>query len=147
MTPTRTNRWWAERYNVNKAWIFNGNNGNLNNNNVNNTNRCQAVAILPIFLYYAFILMAEVLFFALLLSVMFDTRRNKRYGRDSMDFEMNWPPLLVRLMRELMQRTFRILHNYTFLTSIPKWREIFATEFAGRIIDHILCDTLKPWIE
>ncbi|MBR6831616.1 MAG: hypothetical protein IKM58_06020, partial [Tidjanibacter sp.] len=50
-------------------------------------------------------------------------------------------------MRELMQRTFRILHNYTFLTSIPKWREIFATEFAGRIIDHILCDILKPWIE
>ena len=44
-------------------------------------------------------------------------------------------------------RTFRILHNYTFLVSIPKWREIFATEFAGRIIDHILCDILKPWIE
>ena len=42
-----TNRWFAERYNVNNAWIFNANNGNLNNNNVNNTNRCQAVAILP----------------------------------------------------------------------------------------------------
>jgi hypothetical protein len=49
VTPTRTNRWWAERYNVNNAWIFNGNNGNLNNNNVNNANRVQAVAILPIF--------------------------------------------------------------------------------------------------
>ena len=91
--------------------------------------------------------MTEVLFFALLLSVMFDTRRNKRYGRDSMAFEMNWPPLLVRLMRELRKRTFRILHNYTFLVSIPKWREIFATELVGRIVDHILCDTLKPWIE
>ena len=42
-----TNRWFAERYNVNNAWIFNANNGNLNNNNVNNTYRCQAVAILP----------------------------------------------------------------------------------------------------
>lgn len=42
-------RWFAQRYNVNNAFIFNGNNGNLNNNNVNNTNRCQAVAILPIF--------------------------------------------------------------------------------------------------
>ena len=38
-----TNRWFAQRYNVNNAWIFNGNNGNLNNNNVNNGNRCQAV--------------------------------------------------------------------------------------------------------
>jgi hypothetical protein len=88
--------------------------------------------------------MTEISFFVLLLSVMLSTRKNKRYGRDSMAFEINWPPLLVRLMRELMQRTFRILHNYTFLTSIPKWREIFATEFAGRIIDHILCDILKP---
>ena len=52
VTPTRTNRWWAARYNVNNAWIFNGNNGNLNNNNVNNANRCQAVAILPIFSFY-----------------------------------------------------------------------------------------------
>ena len=38
-----TNRWFAQRYNVNNAWNFNGNNGNLNNNNVNNGNRCQAV--------------------------------------------------------------------------------------------------------
>ena len=51
-TPTRTNRWFAQRYSVNNAWIFNGNNGNLNNNNVNNGNRCQAVAILPIFSFY-----------------------------------------------------------------------------------------------
>ena len=91
--------------------------------------------------------MTDVSFFIMLLRVMFSTRKNKRYGRDSMAFEMNWPPLLVRLMRELMARTFRILHNYTFLTSIPKWREIFATEFAGRIVDHIICDILKPWIE
>ena len=91
--------------------------------------------------------MTEDEFFSLLLSVMISTRKNKRYGHDSMVFETNWPPLLVRLMRELMQRNFRIRHNYTFLTSIPKWREIFATEFAGRIVDHILCDLLKPWIE
>ena len=91
--------------------------------------------------------MTDVSFFSMLLGLMFSTRRNKRYGRDSMAFEVNWPPLLVRMMRELMGRTFRILHNYTFLTSIPKWREIFATEFAGRLADHLLCDTLKPYIE
>ena len=91
--------------------------------------------------------MFEVAFFSLLLAVMFSTRKNKRYGRDAMQFEANWAPLLIRMMRELMERTFRILHNYTFLVSIPKWREIFATEFAGRIADHIICDILKPWIE
>ena len=91
--------------------------------------------------------MTDVSFFSMLLGLMFSTRRNKRYGRDSMAFEVNWPPLLVRMMHELTDRTFRILHNYTFLTSIPKWREIFATEFAGRLADHLLCDTLKPYIE
>lgn len=91
--------------------------------------------------------MTDVSFFSMLLGLMFSTRRNKRYGRDSMAFEVNWPPLLVRMMRGLMARTFRILHNYTFLTSIPNWREIFATEFAGRLADHLLCDTLKPYIE
>ena len=91
--------------------------------------------------------MTDVSFFSMLLGLMFSTRRNKRYGRDSMAFEINWTPLLVRMMHELTGRTFRILHNYTFLTSIPKWREIFATEFTGRLADHLLCDTLKPYIE
>lgn len=54
--PTRTNRWFATRYNVNNAWIFNGNNGKLNNNNVNNAIRSQAVAILPIFAVLRFYL-------------------------------------------------------------------------------------------
>ena len=39
-----TNRWFAERYNVNNCWNFNGNNRNLNNNNVNNTNQVGAIA-------------------------------------------------------------------------------------------------------
>ena len=44
-SDTGTNRWFAQRYNVNNAWIFNGNNGNLNNNNnVNNAYRARALA-------------------------------------------------------------------------------------------------------
>ena len=39
-----SNRWFAQRYNVNNAWIFNGNNRNLNNNNVNNANQVGAIA-------------------------------------------------------------------------------------------------------
>ena len=42
--PTGTNRWFAERYNVNNAWNFNGSNRNLNNNNVNNANQTGAVS-------------------------------------------------------------------------------------------------------
>ena len=44
VTRTRSNRWFSQRYNVNNAWYFNGNNRMLNNNNVNNSNQVGAVA-------------------------------------------------------------------------------------------------------
>lgn len=37
------NRWYAQRYNVNNAWNYNGTNGSLNNNNVNNAYQVWAV--------------------------------------------------------------------------------------------------------
>ncbi len=43
-----TNRWWAERCNVNYAWFFYGNSGALNDYYVNLTYRAQAVALLEI---------------------------------------------------------------------------------------------------
>ena len=83
----------------------------------------------------------------MLVRTMRDARRNKRYGRDCSQFERNWVPLLVRMMYRLWEKTFRVDQNYAFLTSVPKWREIFATFFEGRIADHLLCDTLAPYIE
>lgn len=82
--------------------------------------------------------------FAHLVDVYFDTRRNKRYGRDSMVYEMSWVANLVREFRQRKDRTLRILHNYAFLVSIPKWREIMATEFKGRLIDHEICEVVIP---
>jgi hypothetical protein len=43
-----TYRWFAQRYGVSTAWIFNGGNGYLNITNVSNSSRCQAVALLEI---------------------------------------------------------------------------------------------------
>lgn len=91
--------------------------------------------------------MTEEKFFSLMLDTMYAARKNKRYGKDSVDFEQNWAPLLVRMTDELDDRSFRILDNYAFLTSIPRWREIFATAFQGRIADHLFCDILRPYIE
>ena len=82
-----------------------------------------------------------------LIETMYATRRNKRYGRDSIDFERQWVPELRRMAHTLATRSFRVERNYAFLTSVPKWREIFATEFQGRIADHLLCDSLSPYIE
>lgn len=79
--------------------------------------------------------------------LMKKTRKNKRRGRDSVEFESNWAPLLVRAMNERNDRTLRILHNYAFLAPRPRWREIFATEFGGRMIDTEVCEMVIPEAE
>lgn len=91
--------------------------------------------------------MTDEQIFSMMLHLMMDARKNKRYGKDCSVFEIDWAPKLIRMMRRLKERTFRIDHNYAFLTSIPKWREIFATFFEGRIADYLLCDILSPYIE
>lgn len=90
--------------------------------------------------------MTEEKFFSLLYATMIEARKNKRYGRDCSDFERNWAPLLMRMMYEMQEKTFRVDHNYAFLVSVPKWREIFATSFSGRVADHLLCESLEPYI-
>ena len=72
------------------------------------------------------------------------TRKNKRRGKDSVEFEANWAPMLVRALNDRDDRTLRILHNYAFLAPRPRWREIFATEFGGRIIDTEVCEVVIP---
>lgn len=78
---------------------------------------------------------------------MLQARKNKRRGKDSVAFEMNWAPLLVRAMNDREDRTLRIRYNYAFLTPRPRWREIFATEFGGRMIDHEICEVVIPAAE
>lgn len=134
----------CERVNANGFRYFNGNNGTLNGNNAYNRNRVQAVANLLIFGMNA---MTEEELFSLIVRTMYDTRANKRYGRDSMEFERDWAPLLFRMYSELVDKSFRVDHNYAFLVSVPKWREIFATSFQGRMADHLLCGILHPYAE
>ena len=142
-----TNRWWAERYNVNNAWNYNGNNGNLNNNNVNNALQVGAVTNLSVTVKTQTMGLTEDKRFVNLYRIMKQTRKNKRRGKDSVEFEANWAPLLVRSMNDRDDRTLRILHNYAFLTPRPRWREIFATEFGGRMIDHEICEVAIPKAE
>lgn len=91
--------------------------------------------------------MTDEQLFSLLLNTMRAARRSKRHGQDCSEFERDWATNLIQTMRQLQEKTFRVDHNYAFLTSVPKWREIFATSFDGRIADHMLCDTLAPYIE
>ena len=81
------------------------------------------------------------------LGLMDSTRKNKRYGKDSVAHEIHWATQTFRDLQMRFDYTFRINGHYAFLTSIPKWREIIATDFSGRQTDHELCDPLEPYFE
>lgn len=81
------------------------------------------------------------------MDVYFATRKNKRYGRDAMEYENSWLTNLVRALRDRDERTLRILHNTAFLTSVPRWREIMATSIHGRHLDHEICEVVIPTAE
>ena len=89
----------------------------------------------------------DAAYFSHLVDVYFDTRKNKRYGRDSMTYELSWVTNLVRDLRARGDKSLRIDRNYAFLTSIPRWREIMATEFKGRLLDHEICEVIIPLAE
>ena len=91
--------------------------------------------------------MNEAEFFTYLTDVMFHTRKNKRRGKESVAYEANWTALLVRDMNARLERTLRVDKNYTFLVSLPRWREIMATSNGGRMVDHEICDLLIPLCE
>lgn len=145
-----SNRWFAQRYNENNAWNFNGNNGNLNNNNC--TNALTVQAVVNLLTSYKHIQMEMTLrekaeCYGQFIRLMDTTRKNKRYGKDSVAHEVCWATATYRDIRARFERTFRVDGHYAFLASIPTWREIIATTFSGRMADHELCDPLEPYFE
>jgi len=64
--------------------------------------------------------------------VMDVTRHNKRYGRDSAEFEARWASQLYADTQARLDRSFRIEHNYAFLVFVPRPREIMSTCASGR---------------
>ena len=88
--------------------------------------------------------MTEAEIFVQQMELNFKTWRNKRRGSDSLAYERHIISNTVRGARRRMERTLRIEQNFAFLTPIPRWREIMATEFEGRKVDHEICDLVIP---
>lgn len=91
--------------------------------------------------------MTEEEFFVQQMALVFSTQHNKRRGHDSLIYENHVIALTVQGMYKRLNRTLRIEHNYAFLTPLPKWREIMATEFEGRKVDHEVCDVVMPYAD
>lgn len=74
-------------------------------------------------------------------------RANERNDESQLAFEMDLEKNLVDLLNELWSRTYVPHPGFVFMISVPVKREVFASEFRDRIVQHLLFDFLEPIFE
>lgn len=126
------------------AWNQNasgGNAGNQNNNNKNNNNRVRPVRRKSAAVAGPDVTTAEVL------GAYLDCRKRKR-GKDATTaFELDLVPNLTRITRQLREQTWRPGTSMCFAVTVPKPREIWAANFADRVVHHVIYNRLRPRFE
>lgn len=73
-----------------------------------------------------------------------DCRKNKSNRPDALMFESNQEENLIRLVAALNDRSYRPATSVCFYVEKPKGREIFAADFADRIVHHLIYNLLAP---
>ena len=74
-------------------------------------------------------------------------RRRKRKTANAAKIELNFERELLKLERELQERTYKPGQSICFVVTKPKPREIFAADFRDRIVHHLLVRYLEPIFE
>lgn len=124
----------------NTAFVVNLNNGNVNNNNQNNNNYVRAVsdchhetndAIDLSGIYRGYL----------------DCRRNKARTLSASEFEVEQEHQLIELLKEITCRTYAPMPAKAFVITKPDYREIFASAFRDRVVQHWMRLYLEPMLE
>lgn len=79
-----------------------------------------------------------------LLKAYLSCRQHKRQTQSAQIFASNYELELHRLAKALQNRSYRPEKLTYFIIQKPKAREIFASEFADRIIHHLLIEQIEP---
>ncbi len=74
-------------------------------------------------------------------------RRGKRRYLPAADFEYAWESNLLRLQKELLDKTYRPGAYQSFYIHEPKKRLISAAPFRDRVVHHALCLLIEPIFE
>ena len=76
-----------------------------------------------------------------------DARRFKRTTIAQMEFEEYQEVSLEGLVSALVTRTYKPLPAFCFITFDPVQREVFASQFPDRVVQHMLYNYLAPFFE
>lgn len=74
-------------------------------------------------------------------------RKNKRGTISALDFEINYEEKLLELVEAIQNRTYYPGTSICFIVTRPRYREVFAANFADRIIHHWIAIRLEPLLE
>lgn len=77
----------------------------------------------------------------------FDARKHKRNTLAALNFEIFMEHQLEDLCTDLIRRTYQPLPAFCFITFDPIQREIYASQFRDRVVQHMLFNYLAPLFE
>lgn len=86
----------------------------------------------------------EITSFKNLLKASRKAQRGKRFNDSTADFNLKLEPELLKLQRELQERTYQIESYQQFYIYDPKKRLISALPYRDRVVQHALCNVVEP---
>ena len=124
----------------NTAFVVNLNNGNVNNNNQNNNNYVRAVSDC----HHE---TNDAIDLASIYRGYLDCRRNKARTLSASEFEVEQEHQLIELLEEITYRAYAPMPAKAFVITKPDYREIFASAFRDRVVQHWMRLYLEPMLE
>lgn len=82
-----------------------------------------------------------------IIEAYFDCRKNKRRSPEAIAFEVNYEQNCLKLLDEILSRTYKPEPSIAFVVNKPVKREIMASTFRDRIIHHFIAIRLNPLFE
>lgn len=76
-----------------------------------------------------------------------DARKNKRAKKSQLLFEFEYERKLIKLHKQIVNRTYKPLKSSAFISTKPVIREVFAAHFQDRIIHHLIYNQINPIFE
>lgn len=129
-----SNHWCSTENNSNNSWNVNFNNGNLNNNNKYNSNVVRAVAALGEEQKIGWVL------------AYLDCCKHKLSSKQCTLYRA-YSEDVMTLAAEIYSRTYKPTTSTCFCVTRPKLREVFASNFRDRVVQHWICLRLEPLFE
>ncbi len=85
--------------------------------------------------------------FPALLAASHRARRGKRFKKSTARFEFNLERELIKIQKELVEKSYRPGKYREFYIYEPKPRKISAAPYRDRVVQHALCHVIEPILD